>query len=368
MSDDERIEAIEPDASSCIRSAISVGASLLALALVFYGLLQLDLPITHYLRTLTTHLPGEQLTIPWMAFTSNAGDWIGEGSRLIAVSVALLAVGWIFSKPMFNAAGVQTLIAHGIAALVSNGLKHLLGRPRPKFVHSGEWQFTPSWASGLDSFPSGHTTASFAVATVLAKRFPAFGPLCVSVAMFVAFSRVLRGSHFPTDVFGGAVFGVLSGSLASAPLKQWSLSLQEGLRHAATGTCAVFALLWTLSHPRDGELAGTLLVALGVVATASGLWLRRADWFGQERAAAGRHTKAPPALVAYGLAAMTTSPLVLASVGFACLAFWLDSTVTPEEEEQVSYVRKVVRESVLLGGVLLALLILCDGRGVLPFR
>ena len=345
-----------------------LASSCAALAIVFYGLFQLDLPITHYLRTLTTHLPGEQLTIPWMAVTSNAGDWIGEGSRLVAVSVVLLIVGWIFSKPTFKAAGMETLIAHGIAALVSNGLKHLLGRPRPKFVHSGEWQFTPSWASGLDSFPSGHTTASFAVATVLAKRFPAFSPLCVSVAVFVALSRVLRGSHFPTDVFGGAVFGVLSGSLASAPLKQWRTSLQEGLRHAAVGTCAVFALLWTLSHQADKDLSGTLLIGFGAVATTSGLWLRRTNWVGKEQSAAGGRAKTSLALIAYGLAAMTTSPLVLASVGFACLASWFNGTVTLEEETQGSYARLVLRESVLLGGVLLAILILYDGRGVLPFQ
>lgn len=339
-----------------------------ALGIVFIGLAQFDLPIVRYVRSVTIHLPWDQLTIPWMAFASNAGDWIGEGSHLMAISVVLLAVGWLFSKPTFKAAGIQTLIAHGIAALVSNGLKHLVGRPRPKFVHSGEWQFTPSWASGLDSFPSGHTTASFAVATVLAKRFPAFGPLCVSVAAFVALSRVLRGSHFPTDVFGGAVFGVLSGSLASAPLKQWSISLQEGLRHAAIGTCAVFALLWTLSHQVDVDMSGTVLIGLGAVATASGLWLRRTNWIGKVRAATDRQAKAALMLLAYGLAAMTTSPLVLASVGFVCLASWLDGVVTPQARRQDSHARLVLRESMLLGGVLLALLILYDGRGVLPFR
>lgn len=347
---------------------LPLACSCTALGIVFIGLVPFDLPITRYLRTLTTHLPGEALTIPWMAFTSNAGDWIGNGSRLTAVSVALLAVGWIFSKPAFKAAGIETLIAHGIAALVSNGLKHLLGRPRPKFVHSGEWQFAPSWASGLDSFPSGHTTASFAVATVLAKRFPAFGPLCVGVATFVAVSRVLRGSHFPTDVFGGAVLGVVSGSVAAAPWREWRMSLQRGLLHAAVGTCAAFAILWTLSHQADEGLAGVLLIGLGAVATACGLWLRRTKWFGKERSAGGRQANASPALIAYGLASMTTSPLVLASVGFACLASWFDGTVASEDQRKDSRARLLLRESLLLGGLLLALLILYDGRGVLPFR
>lgn len=364
----ERRESRERPFFPIAHCLLPLACSCAALVIVFIGLVQFDLPVTRYLRTLTTHLPGEQLTIPWMAFTSNAGDWIGNGSRLVAVSVVLLAVGWIFSKPTFKAAGIETLIAHGIAALLSNGLKHLLGRPRPKFVHSGEWQFTPSWASGLDSFPSGHTTASFALATVLAKRFPAFGPLCVSVAAFVALSRVLRGSHFPTDVFGGAVLGVLSGSIASAPLKQWRASCQEGLRHAAVGTCAAFAVLWTLSHQADEGLAGVLLIGLGVVATASGLWLRRTKWFGKEKSARGRQANASAALIAYGLASMTTSPLVLASVGFACLASWLAGAVASEEQREDSRARLVVRESMLLGGLLLALLILSDGRGVLPFR
>jgi undecaprenyl-diphosphatase len=343
-------------------------SSCAALIIVFIGLMQFDLPIVRYVRSVTIHLPWDQLTVPWMAFTSNAGDWIGEGSHLITLSVILLAAGWLFSQPTLKAAGIQTLIAHGIAALVSNGLKHLLGRPRPKFVHSGEWQFSPSWSSGLDSFPSGHTTASFAVATVLAKRFPAVGLLCLGVAAFVGLSRILRGSHFPTDVMGGAVAGVVSGSLAAAPWKEWRTSIQDGLRRAAAGTAAIFALLWALAHPAEQDLTGVLLIGLGVAGTAGGLWLRRIQWGGKEGPVAVCQTKASPALLAYGLAAMTTSALVVASAGFACLAYWLDDAVVPAARTKDSRVRVILRESLLVGAVLLALLILFAGRGVLPFR
>jgi membrane-associated phospholipid phosphatase len=300
-----------------------LACSIAALAVIFYGLLQLDLPIVRYVRSVTVHLPWDQLTIPWMAFTSHAGDWIGEGTRLLAVSALLLVAGWWWAKPPITAAGMQTLLAHGIAALVSNSLKHLLGRPRPKFVHSGEWQFTPSWASGLDSFPSGHTTASFAVATVLARRFPPFAPLCLAVAAFVGLSRVLRGSHFPTDVFGGAVIGILSGALASAPWKEWRLSLRAGLRWAAMGMAAAFAVVWTFAHPADETVTGRLLMAVGIVAIISGLWLRRGYWMDRARPVPLEARKASGVLVAYGLACMTTAPLVLASAGFACVAYWL---------------------------------------------
>ncbi|HXV68342.1 MAG TPA: phosphatase PAP2 family protein [Nitrospira sp.] len=365
MSSDELRESGSQRAAPRFGGIAVFCCSSAALSLAFIGVIQLDLPIVRYVRSVTIHLPWDQLTIPWMAFTSNAGDWIGEGSHLVAVSLALLTAGWFFSKPTVLKVGFETLLSHGIAALLTNALKHLIGRPRPKFVHSGEWQFTPSWASGLDSFPSGHAAASFAVAIVIAKRFPAFGPLCMGVALFVALSRVLRGSHFPTDVAGGAILGALSGSLASAPLTQWRASLQSGLLYAAIGTCALLALVWTLSHPMEEGIAAGLLVGLGVVAMTTGLWLRLTAWMSGTGSRQGRSAQAAPVLVAYGLAAMTTAPLVLASVGFACLAVWFTA---PEEPEQGNPAWVMMREGILFVAVLLALLTLYQGRGVLPFR
>jgi len=344
------------------------GCSCAALVISFLGWAQFDLPATKYVRSVTVHLPWDQLTIPWMAFTSNSGDWIGQGWRLASLSILLLVIAWVLDKSAIRVAAIQSLIAHGIAAVLANVLKHLIGRPRPKFVHSGDWQMAISWVSGLDSFPSGHSTASFAVATVLAKRFPLWGPLCISVAAFVALSRVLRGSHFPTDVVGGAIVGILSGSLAAAPLKAWRTSLQEGCRHAAIGVSTVLAVLWTLSYKMDDGFVGMLFVALGVVAVVGGLWLRRTYWVSQERATRSRQSMTSVCLIAYGLAAMTTSPLVLSSVGFACLAFWFDMIGKVQGSLEGSSTWSVVQESALLGGVVLAILILVDARGVLPLQ
>jgi undecaprenyl-diphosphatase len=330
-------------------------------------LAQFDLPITKYVRSVTVHLPWDQLTVPWMAFTSDTGDWIGQGWRLAAVSLLLLIGAWAFEKPTVKIAAIQSLIAHGIAALLANVMKHLVGRPRPKFVHAGDWHMSISWASGWDSFPSGHSTASFAVATVLARRFPLFGPLCIAVALFVALSRVLRGSHFPTDVLGGAVIGILSGFIATAPLKQWRTSIQDGLRHAAMGTSALFALLWVLSRRMEEGAVGILFLVLGVVAVAGGLWIRRIHWVRRGRTGRSRYSKISALLIAYGLAAMTTSPLVISSVGFACLASWLHMIGRNDDQEE-SPRWGVMRESALMGGLAIAILILVDARGVLSFQ
>ncbi|MCS6302399.1 MAG: phosphatase PAP2 family protein [Nitrospira sp.] len=348
-------------------SIAAVGCSCAALAVSFFGLAQFDLPITKYVRSVTVHLPWDQLTVPWMAFTSDTGDWIGQGWRLAAVSLLLLIGAWAFEKPTVKIAAIQSLIAHGIAALLANVMKHLVGRPRPKFVHAGDWHMSISWASGWDSFPSGHSTASFAVATVLARRFPLFGPLCIAVALFVALSRVLRGSHFPTDVLGGAVIGILSGFIATAPLKQWRTSIQDGLRHAAMGTSALFALLWVLSRRMEEGAVGILFLVLGVVAVAGGLWIRRIHWVRRGRTGRSRYSKISALLIAYGLAAMTTSPLVISSVGFACLASWLHMIGRNDDQEE-SPRWGVMRESALMGGLAIAILILVDARGVLSFQ
>ncbi|MDF0650405.1 MAG: phosphatase PAP2 family protein [Nitrospira sp.] len=351
-----------------LTSIAVVGCSCAAVAVSFIGLAQFDLPITKYVRSVTVHLPWDQLTVPWMAFTSDAGDWIGEGWRLATLSALLLLGAWAFEKPTIKPAAIQSLIAHGIAALLANGLKHLIGRPRPKFVHSGDWQMTLSLASGLDSFPSGHSTASFAVATVLARQFPFFGPLCIAIALFVALSRILRGSHFLTDVVGGAVLGILSGFIATASLRQWRTSIQDGLRHAAMGTSALFASLWVLSRQMEGGAVDILFLTLGAWAVAGGLWLRRPHWVRRGGTGGSRHLNTSTLLIAYGLAAMTTSPLVLSSVGFACMAAWLDAISRNGDQAEQSPGWSMMRESALIAGLAIAILILVDARGVLPFQ
>jgi undecaprenyl-diphosphatase len=299
-----------------------------------------------------------------MAFTSDMGDWIGQGWRLAFVSIVLLAIAWVLKKPNITIVAIQTLIAHGIAALLANVLKHVIGRPRPKFVHSGDWEMSFSLVSGLDSFPSGHSTASFAIATVLARRFPPLAPVLLAVAIFVGLSRILRGSHFLTDVIGGAVIGILSGYLATTPVKQWRVAIQDGIHYAAVGTSAIFAILWVLARPMESGLDGILFLALGISMVVAGLWIRRIRWFRQ--AGTGESRISAP-LIMYGLAAMTTAPMVVSSVGFACMGSWLYAMGRHDDHIKESTRWSIIRESAVIGAVTVAILILVDGRGVLPF-
>ena len=67
-----------------------------------------------------------------------------------------------------------------------------------------------SYIRGVGSFPSGHTIAAFAVATVYADRYP--NPrwhrwLAYGLAGLVGFSRVSLHAHYASDVFAGATLG-----------------------------------------------------------------------------------------------------------------------------------------------------------------
>lgn len=327
-----------------------------ALVCVYGGLREFDGPIAGYVRALTTPEGGGTLTVSWMAFVSQAGNWLGDGRQLLAVSAILMALGWAYPPSRGMRTGIDTLWAHGIATVLVHTVKHLIGRPRPKFSTSGDWNVAPSLVSGFDSFPSGHTTATFALAVVLSRRFPHYSLLFFGAGAFVALSRVLRGSHFTTDVFGGAVLGLVSGALAMMPWKDWRLAVETGVRQAAIGTVWIFALLWVLIHPMTPGWERTLLMGLGAGLVGLGVWNRLRLW-----------PQAPQGwllAIVLGLSLMTASPLVMAAAGFLCVGLWAYEDRSQDTTEN-SRSLAIVREGELLAAVLLSLAVLVVGRGAL---
>ena len=344
---------------------LSLASLVAALVCVFWGLRQLDGQTARYLRTITTPEGGGTLTVPWMAFISHAGNWIGDGRQLLIVSAILLAVGWMLPASRGLVTGVQTLWAHGLATVLVHTVKHLIGRPRPKFSASGEWSIAPSLASGFDSFPSGHTTATFALAVVLSRRFPLLAAIFIGMAAFVALSRVLRGSHFPSDVFGGWVLGTVSGMVASAPWKDWRQSIESALYQAAIGTVWSFALFWALAIPVEAGPEGLILTGVGALLVLVGLLSRiRAQW-SNHLGATTRSAQGPIMAMALGLSLMSTASIVMASTGLLCVALWFRGDQASSVVEESCWV-PVVRECELAAAVLLTLAALVAGRGVLP--
>lgn len=109
---------------------------------------------------------------------------------------------------------------------ITTSLKYLAGRRRPysylpseeaRPTFEGPFSKAPDGKSFNHSFPSGHTTTSFAIATVFATEYgdKAFVPvLAYSLASIVGISRITENEHWSTDVLTGAAIGYLSGKQA----------------------------------------------------------------------------------------------------------------------------------------------------------
>ncbi|MGB3339826.1 MAG: phosphatase PAP2 family protein [Devosia sp.] len=122
-------------------------------------------------------------------------------ARLVAVEVALLS-GFLF-------------LGVGIPGLIANLLKRVVGRGRPdEFDNVGAFAFqnvVNDW--NFQSFPSGHTTTAIALAFVVGFLWPRLFPLFFVIGAVVGISRVPVGMHYPTDVFGGLIVGMLGAYL-----------------------------------------------------------------------------------------------------------------------------------------------------------
>jgi undecaprenyl-diphosphatase len=121
----------------------------------------------------------------------------------VFVVVALfLAVLW--RRPWLF---VAVLAADVLADAISLGLRDWIDRRRPPLVYPEPKPLVGVPHSG--SFPSGHATIAFACATVLACLVPRLAVPAFVLAAAIAWSRVYVGVHWPLDVLGGAVLGVL---------------------------------------------------------------------------------------------------------------------------------------------------------------
>jgi undecaprenyl-diphosphatase len=121
----------------------------------------------------------------------------------------VLAVIW--RRPWFL---VLMLASDFVADGLSLVLRQALGRDRPPLVYPEPKPLVAVPHTG--AFPSGHASAAFACATVLAWASPRLRVPAFVLAAAIAWSRVYVGVHWPLDVLGGAVLGVL---VATALLK-----------------------------------------------------------------------------------------------------------------------------------------------------
>jgi undecaprenyl-diphosphatase len=136
-----------------------------------------------------------------------------------------LALALLWRRPWFFVALVTATLA---ADWFSYLLREATGRDRPPLVYPDPKPLVATPHTG--AFPSGHSASAFAAATVIAWSSRRLAVPAYALAVLVAWSRVYVGVHWPLDVIGGAILGVLVGTLVVKVLPKLSGVRRRSLR------------------------------------------------------------------------------------------------------------------------------------------
>lgn len=112
-------------------------------------------------------------------------------------------------RPMLKDAvylGTSVIEAVGI----TYAAKHIIGRERPFVKYPDKIHAYGAPDADSPSFPSGHTAATFSLATSLSITYPKWYVIAPSAvwACGVGFARMNQGVHYPSDVVAGAAIGI----------------------------------------------------------------------------------------------------------------------------------------------------------------
>lgn len=129
------------------------------------------------------------------------------------IPVAILLVYVLLFRPKRDRIiAISAIVVILLADETSQLLKDLFQRIRP----CGVLNAAACLRVRSFSFPSNHASNMFALATFLSYNYSRLGLLYFSTAALVGYSRIYVGSHYPFDVLGGAIWGVLVGLLGAA--------------------------------------------------------------------------------------------------------------------------------------------------------
>ncbi|MCC7356935.1 phosphatase PAP2 family protein [Candidatus Uhrbacteria bacterium] len=144
-----------------------------------------------------------------MALSSSVATWIAIGAAryLILSLLFFFPVLWNRGKQGKHILS-EVVWSGGGALLLTAGISRIVTRLRPFSVEgSGISNLIPEPFNS--SFPSSHTSVSFAIAAILLSFDRSLGTIAFGIAGVIAIGRIAVGVHYPSDIFGGMMIAAV---------------------------------------------------------------------------------------------------------------------------------------------------------------
>ncbi len=159
---------------------------------------------------------------------------LGNSKWYFSISILLILLSYLIHsysffaklknfKKTFYGFGLFLFVSLLLTGLVTQILKHIVGRARPNHSSidkSVGFDFI-NFDSSFHSFPSGHTSTIFVVALVFAYFIPKLKYFFIFFAFIIGFSRIVVGAHFFTDVVGGIIVSYMCFKITKNILKKY---------------------------------------------------------------------------------------------------------------------------------------------------
>lgn len=135
-------------------------------------------------------------------FITDSVSYLSWGIPIILIMIALAQ-----KQNFWQMKSVYVLFSVALASLLSFILKHIIDRVRPFETYDFLEKLS---VGGSPSFPSGHTTAAFALSVGLIIAYPKWYIILPAIlwAILAGYSRMSLGVHYPSDVLAGFLLGV----------------------------------------------------------------------------------------------------------------------------------------------------------------
>jgi membrane-associated phospholipid phosphatase len=155
---------------------------------------------------------------------------LGEAHTIVLCLLVMLGISSLRNWWYFATATLCNIVP----TILEQWMKKLYSAPRPlNYFHHAAWiHVKENWPQLMNnSFPSGHSTGSFAffcfLSLLLKERYRKFALLFFAMALAVCYARIYLAAHFFGDVYTGSIIGCITCLLMFALMRKYQYAFYK---------------------------------------------------------------------------------------------------------------------------------------------